>query len=114
MSRNEHMYDHGNWYKQMVLLLFRLCTDILLILGAPSHACLRIEKQLRLQMKEYIMLHVSIKNLSRKMFAKCVGTNAGNIGYAGFVYILFPCSGATLGTMVRVKKSSSVLHVPGR
>ena len=48
------------------------------------------------------------------MVEKCVGTNAGNIGYAGFVYILFPCSGATLGTMVRVKKSSSVLHVPGR
>ena len=61
-----------------------------------------------------LIFYVSIKNLSRKMFAKCVGTNASNIGYAGFVYILYPCSGATLGTMVRVKKSSSVLHVPGR
>ena len=52
--------ETGN--KLMVLLLFRLCTDILLILGAPSHAyCLRIEKQLRLQMKEYII--ISITNL---------------------------------------------------
>ena len=49
--------ETGN--KLMALRLFRLGTDILLILGAPSHAyCLRIEKQLRLQMKEYIMLHV--------------------------------------------------------
>ena len=49
--------ETGN--KLMALRLFRLGTDILLILGAPSHAyCLRIAKQLRLQMKEYIMLHV--------------------------------------------------------